>query len=382
MSSAEPWADPAGEMEPPFRSRVPGIARYEGPLLELSPDARSMSGTAASVRFTGTEEAAMGTYVGVDVSKAWLEVALVEADRLRRVREANSAGGHEGLIEWLEARGASGCWVGMEATGAYWYAAAVALQGAGFRVAVINPARIEAHRRSEGRRAKTDRVDAALIARFCRAHEGDLVAWQPLRRTVMELRALVRRCAGLKEMRTQEINRLKSGSLSAAAEASIERLLAVLEDEIARIEAAAAAVIAADAELEREARLLRTIPGLGARAAAVLLGEMPQLGRFDNAKQAAAFAGIVPAERSSGQHNDASAPISRAGNAAVRTLLVQCALSAKRANPPLRAFAERLAAAGKPKKVIIVAVAKKLLAQAHGVLKHGRPFDPDLAQAA
>jgi transposase len=182
-------------------------------------------------------------------------------------------------------------------------------------------------------------------------------------------------------MRTQEINRLKSGALTAEALASVERSIAFLDGEIDAITKAAAETIAADPELVAQARLLASIPGLGPRAVAVLLSELPDLRSFAHAKKAAAFVGIAPGERSSGTRQPAHSPISRVGNGLARATLVLCALSARRHNPILRAFADRLAAAGKPKKVVLVAVAKKLLTIAHGVIRHGKPFDPDALTA-
>jgi transposase len=336
-------------------------------------------------------------YVGVDVSKAWLDVALLPPDdggrnggeRCARMRAANEAAGHAAIQAWITAQLGSGgepaaaeplVHLGLEATGAYGVAFARAMLAAGFRVSLVNPAQIKSFGKSELLRNKTDRIDAALIARFCRALTPP--AWTPPPDAVLELRALVRRCAALKEMRTAEVNRLKSGALSADATASVERTIAFLEAEIATISAAAARLIAADPELARQAELLRSIPGLGPRAVAVLLGELPDLRRFEHAKKVAAFVGIAPSESSSGTRQPGSATISRIGNPLVRSTLVLCALSARRANPILKLFADRLAAAGKPPKVILVAVAKKLLVLAYGVIKHGKPFDPQHAAAA
>lgn len=317
----------------------------------------------------------MVRFVGVDVSKGWLDVALLDGERVRHCRQGNDEAGHGAVQAWLAEKAADEpVHVCLEATGAYGIAFARAMAGHGHTVSVVNPAQIRAFARSELVRTKTDKLDAALIARFCRAMAPP--PWTPPRPAVLELRALVRRCAALKEMRTQEINRYKSGSLAGEAQTSVERVIAVLDEEIARITQAAAAAIAADAELARQAALLRSIPGLGERAVAVLLGELPDLRSFDSAKQVAAFAGIAPAEASSGTHQSTSAPISRVGNALIRSTMVLCALGAKRHNPILARFAERLAERGKPKKVVLVAVAKKLLAQAHGVVKHGQPFDP------
>jgi transposase len=318
----------------------------------------------------------MVRHVGVDVGKAWLDVALLDGERVRRFRAANDATGHAAIAAWLAPRlGGATAHVCLEATGAYGFAFARAMHEAGHRVSLVNPAQIKAFGGSELLRTKTDKVDAALNARFCRAMQPP--AWAPPPEAVARLRELVRRCAALKAMRTQEINRLRSGAVTAAALASVERTIAFLEGEIEAITVATAEVIAADTELAAQARLLASIPGLGSRAVAVLLGELPNLEGFAHAKKVAAFVGIAPGERSSGTRQPAGSPISRVGNGLARATLVLCALSARRHNPILRRFADRLAATGKPKKVVLVAVARKLLTIAHGVTRHRRPFDPE-----
>jgi transposase len=333
-------------------------------------------GTGCRVVESATE-AAMTRHVGVDVSKAWLDVALLEGERGKHFRAGNDAAGHAAIEAWMARQaGPEALHVCLEATGAYGFAFARAMAAAGHRVSLINPAQIKAFGRSELLRSRTDRIDAALIARFCRAMTPP--AWTPPPDAVLRLRSLVRRCAALKEMRTQEINRMKSGAVSEEAMASVERLIAFLDAEIAIITKAAAQAIADDAELARQAELLRSIPGLGPRAVAVILGELPDLRSFPHAKKLAAFVGIAPGETSSGTHVQESSPISRVGNALVRSTMVLCALSAKRANPVLKDFAARLAATGKSPKVVLVAVARKLLVLAHAVVKHGTPFNPTL----
>ena len=313
--------------------------------------------------------------VGIDVSKAFRDVGLLEGARARHYRDGNDAAGHAAIAAGLAERGAFPAHICLEATGAYGFDFARAMIVAGHRVSVVNPAQIKAFGRSELLRTKTDKVDAALIARFCRAMKPQ--PWIPPREAVLILRGMVRRCAALKEMRTQEINRMKAGSTSQAATASLERSIAFLDGEIVAISEEIAGHIRDDAELARQNALLRSIPGLGDRAAAILLGELPDLREFASAKQLAAFVGIAPGEYSSGANQAKSGHITRVGNPMVRSAMVLCALSARRYNPNARTFADRLAAKGKPPKVVLVAVAKKLLVQAHAVLKHGTPFRPD-----
>ena len=301
---------------------------------------------------------------------------MLDGERTKHFRAPNTEDGHAAIDAWLsEVAPGEEFHLCLEATGAYGFDFAQAMSLRGRRVSMINPAQIKAFARSELLRNKTDKLDAALIARFCRAMSPP--AWRAPRREAMELRAVIRRCAALKEMRTQELNRLKSGALAVEAEASVERLVAFLDSEIAALSRAAESRIAADAELARQAMLLRSIPGLGARAVAVILGELPDLRSFEHHKQAASFVGIAPSENSSGAKIQASGAISRVGNSLVRSTLFLCALSARRHNPTCRSFADRLAENGKPKKVILVAVAKKLLTIAHAVVKRGEPYDPN-----
>jgi transposase len=314
--------------------------------------------------------------VGVDVSKAFLDVAVLDGERVRHHRAGNDPAGHAAIAAWLAERGADPAHICLEATGAYGFEFACAMVAAGHRVSLVNPAQIKAFGRSELLRTKTDRVDAALIARFCRAMNPR--PWTPPGPAVLALRGLVRRCAALKQIRTQEINRAKAGSTSPIAAASVERAIAFFDGEIAAISKEIARQIQSDVELARQNALLRSIPGIGERAAAILLGELPDLRDFDSAKQLAAFVGIAPGENSSGARQATSGQISRVGNPTVRSTMVLCALAARRYNPIARSFAERLAAKGKPAKVVLVAVAKKLLVQAHAVLKHGTPFRADI----
>jgi transposase len=360
---------------------VPAIGRYLGPLGRAEP-ACKVDLAERRLGANTDQEAVMTTYVGVDVSKAHLDLALLADERVRARRVANDSAGHAAAAEWLEGLVSDDVHLCLEATGAYGFAFAAAMIACGHRVSLVNPAQIKAFAQSELLRSRTDKVDAALIGRFCRAMNPR--PWVPPRPAALELRGLVRRCAQLKEMRTQEINRQKAGTTAAAADASIARLISALDAELASISAEVERLIAADPELAHQASLLQTIPGIGAKTAAVLLAEIPDLRSFASGKQLAAFVGIAPGEKSSGARIQKSAPISRVGNPLVRSQLVLCALSARRRNPVARAFADRLAAAGKPGKVVLVAVAKKLLVHAFGVLKSDRPFDATrpLADAA
>jgi transposase len=263
----------------------------------------------------------------------------------------------------------------LEATGCYGEALALFLHQQGVRVSVVNPARIKAFAQSELLRNKTDKADAALIARFCAAHQPPL--WTPPPPERRQLQALVRRLQALQAMRQQECNRLDlevSGSLIGSG---VTEHIRYLEQQLAALKQQIQAHLRAHPSLHQQAELLQSIPGIGETTAIKLLAEVPLLGQYRSARQAAAYAGLSPRQRESGSSVRGKTRLSKVGNAAVRRALYLPAVVALRANPILREFAARLLASGKPKMAVVGAVMRKLLHQAHGVLKHNRPFDPN-----
>ena len=238
-------------------------------------------------------------------------------------------------------------------------------------ISIVNPSRVKAYGQSELARNKTDKLDAALIARFCRAHRP--TPWTPPAAHLRELRELMRRCDGLKAMRVQEINRQKSGMASAAVAASITDHIKWLEQQIEETMAAVQVVVAADSILARNQALMLTIPGIGPVTAATMLAEVPNIAEF-TPKGLAAFAGLSPQEHSSGSTIRRPGRISRMGSERLRRALYMCSLSSKRRNPALRGFVQRMVASGKPPKVILLAIARKLLVFAHAIIRTQKPF--------
>ncbi len=177
-------------------------------------------------------------------------------------------------------------------------------------------------------------------------------------------------------MRVQELQRQTQGTPCAQVKASLERMLAWLDDEIKTVSDAIAALIRQDKAIHEDHALLVSIPGLAAPSAAILLAEIPDFRAFSHNKQITAFVGLDPKDHQSGSSVNRRAHISRVGNARVRAVLDMCALSARRHNPVLKAFADRLKENGKAPKAILVAVARKLLVIAYGVLKTRKPFQP------
>lgn len=320
----------------------------------------------------------MDGVLGIDIAKAKFDVALLWPDeKLRRKRCANTPAGLADLAAWLRRQGVSRVHVALEATGTYGLAVAEFLYDAGHVVSVLNPAIIHAYAASRLSRAKTDRADAALIARYCATQHP--APWTPLPREVRELQGLVRRLEALHEMRTQETNRLAAGALVPAVHASIETVITTLTKEIAAVQRQIRDHFTQHPDLRAQRDLLTSIPGIGEATAAVLIAELFDK-RYESARQAAAFAGLVPRVRESGTLR-ARGRLVNIGPGRLRKALYFPALAALRANPTMRALNARLTAAGKPKMVIVGAAMRKLIHLAFGVLKSGCAYDPGFRRA-
>lgn len=312
------------------------------------------------------------TTVGIDVAKRTLAVVVLLAEGKQRQKHcANTSSGHAELVRWL-ARYAPAAPIGLEATGGYQEAVAIALHDAGFRVSVLNPQAIAAYAASQLRRAKTDPTDAAVIAHDVRTQAPS--AWTPPPPELRQLQALVRRLDALLEMRTQELNRLDHAA--AIIRPSITATIDHLDRQITAVKRQIANHIDQHPSLRAQRDLLQSIPGIGSTTAAIVLGELLQIQRFASARQCAAFTGLVPYVRQSGASIRGRGAIGKLGCSRLRKALYFPALTAMRCNPPLRRFAARLEAAGKPKLVIIAAVMRKLVHQIFGVLRSNRVFDP------
>ena len=317
--------------------------------------------------------------LGIDVAKAKLDCALLVDDGKKRKfiskTVPNTPEGYAALSRWLGQKGAAAARVCMEATGAYWEDAAQALADAGHAVAVVNPALVEAHARSLGLRTKTDAVDARAIADFCR--EKRPPAWTPPPAPHRALRALVLRHHALTGMQAQEKNRLET-TRDPEALASVDAHLAWLSTELERVGQAIAKAIDDDPDLRGKRDLLDSIPGLGERSIATWLAYCADPQRFGTARQVVAFAGINPQHHESGSSVRGKPRLSKVGHAFLRRALYMPAMVTLYKTEWGRRFRERLAAKGKPPKLIIGAMMRKLVHVAFGVLKSGKAFDPAL----
>ena len=320
----------------------------------------------------------MDTVLGIDIAKAKFNVTLRFPDGTRRRKACpNSPAGGAELLAWLTRQGASRVHACLEATGTYGEALATLLVDAGHRVSVLNPAIIHHYAKSQLARAKTDRVDADVIADY--AAKEHPPAWTPLPREVRELQALVRRLDALVGMQTDERNRSQAGPLTPAVRESIEAVLEHLAGQIATVRDQIRQHMNQHPGLRAQRDLLTSIPGIGEATAALLLAELFNKA-FTSARQAAAFAGVVPRPHDSGTHQGRRV-MCKLGPGRLRKGLYFPAIAALRFNPSLQPLAQRLRGAGKPPMLIIGAAMRKLIHLAFGVLKSGRAYDPDLVKA-
>lgn len=318
----------------------------------------------------------MEAILGIDIAKAKFQAALLRPDgTLRHKSCPNTLLGFQQLAAWLDRQQVTHVHACLEATGTYGDALATWLHDAGHVVSVVNPAIIHAYARTQLARSKTDRIDAELIARFTATQQPP--GWTPPAREIRALQALVRRLDALQGMRTQEVNRLAAGVLVDDVRVSIETVLANLEAQIAHVQQLIRQHLDQHPGLRAQRDLLITIPGIGDATAAILIAELFDK-RYASARQAAAFAGLVPRLVESGTLRG-RARLSKIGPGRLRKALYFPAVTALRWNPTIRAVRARLHAAGKPTMVIIGAAMRKLIHLAYGVLKSGRPFEPRCA---
>lgn len=311
-------------------------------------------------------------FLGIDISKRRVDVALLREGRLRHSVFDNAPKGFRALSCWLAKQGAVAPHICMEATGSYWEAIAAYLFQKGLVVSVVNPACVHDFRKSRLRRGKTDKMDAALLAEFCRAQSPR--PWNPPPPESLELRHLVRRRDDLVAMRGQERNRLAAPGLSKDAQTSLKRTLAWLTAEQRRLERQIRESLRRSPALQKNYELLASIPGIGVVTATVFLGEVGRLEDYDSARQLAAHAGLTPQPHESGDSIRGKPRLCRIGNAVLRKGFYLAAVVAKKHNPVLREFCARLEAKGKPPMVIVAAAMRKLLHIAYGVLKHKEVF--------
>lgn len=305
-------------------------------------------------------------YAGIDVSKAFLDVHLHPCGQTLRV--ANDRHGMRRLKRRLA--DLQGVHVMMEATGKYHRAAWRSLSADGFKVTVTDPLRARLFAKACGYLAKTDRLDARLLALMAEALEPAATA--PPGPGMEALRELVNAQAAAKAEATALANR-QAAAETAFLRAELTRLLAVSERHVRRLDAEIERLIRADPELSRRQTILVSIAGIGRITAAALIAGLAELGAC-SAKQITMLAGLAPIADDSGERNGKRAI--KGGRKPVRNALYMAALSASRHNPDLAAFAKRLQGAGKGAKIILVAVMRKLVVLANTLIAQNRLWSP------
>jgi transposase len=317
--------------------------------------------------------------LGIDISKNKFDVALLKDGKIKNKVFENNPKGFEALGRWLAKQGVVGddkvhaC---MEATGSYGEALSLYLADQGHVVSVVNPVRIKGFGISMMQRTKTDKSDARVIARFCEAMKP--AAWTPPSQDMRDLRALVRRLHALQEMYQAEQNRLYVAP--ERVKGDIEELIAHLGQKIANLKEEIRRHIDDHPDLRGQRDLLDSIPGVGEALINSILSLFIRIQDFDSAREFASHIGVAPKVRQSGKWQGKT-KMCKTGDARLRKTLFMPAVTARRFNPVLACFADRLAATGKPKMVVIGAVMRKLAHMIYGVLKSGKPFDPHLAMA-
>lgn len=310
--------------------------------------------------------------IGIDVSRDWLDIhCLPDGARLRL---PNNDEGHTRVATLAAKRLAL---VGFEATGGQEWRLWSNLEAAGIATRQLPPAQIKAFAASYGTRAKTDRIDAELIARFMafRPDAGRSLPHGKLR----FLRALTSKRRQLIETRKRLLMQIKAQTKLGLEDQFADmdtNLKDLLDRQIAEIEAQIEQAITSDDEMLQTAQILRSVPGIGPVTTAMLIAEMPELGQITG-EQAAALIGLAPIARDSGAMRGKRTI--GGGRRPLRHVMFQAALVASNHNPDLRTFAKRLRAAGKPHKVIVTAVARKLVTIANAIVKSGQTWRSQLA---
>lgn len=304
-----------------------------------------------------------GVHAGIDVSKDSLDVALQPGGEAWRT--PNEEAGIVGLVERLSALHPTS--VILEATGGFELPLTGALLAAGLPATVVNPRQVRDFARATGQLAKTDAIDARVLARFGEAVRPPL---RPLPdEATQELAALVVRRRQLIEMLTAEKNRLRLAAR--AVRRDIQQHIRWLERRLSDLDGDLAQQVRSSPRWCEQDDLLQSVPGIGPISSASLLAQLPELGQL-NRKEIAALVGVAPLNRDSGTLRGRRAIWG--GRAPVRASLYMATLVATRHNPAIRAFYLRLVAAGKPKKLALTACMRKLLTTMNAMIRHNAPW--------
>jgi transposase len=327
-------------------------------------------------------------FVGIDIaatrfSASWQAPASAPSASLTLLQ---STAGYASLQAQLAASGVTpaATLVVLEATGSYWITLATCLHQAGYAVSVINPAQAHHFAKALLQHAKSDPLDAQLLAQLAARLQPE--PWTPPPAIYDELQQRLAQRDSLIEIRQQLRNQLhalqQQPVVIAPVQVRIERLLLTLDEQIAEVEREIAPVLQQDATWAQAAKRLQSISGIGLLSACWLLVSTLAFTTCATPEQAAAYAGLVPYVQRSGTSVRRRASLRRTGHARLRTALYMASVSATRHNPLIRAFYQRLRRAGKPPKVARCAAARKLMHLAWAVVTRDQDFDPNYAQRA
>ena len=306
--------------------------------------------------------------VGVDVSKGKLDVGVSDEKQVRTW--TNDAIGCTELGEWVVEQGVS--LVVVEASGGYEAALVSELVSRGQAVAMVNPTRVRAFARAEGVLAKTDKIDAQVIARFGATMKPQATARRDEAQVVLTEQVTRRRQLVL--ILTGEKNRLQTAS--STIQAHIARHITWLQTEIEALEQQISQAIAANPEWTETAQRVESVPGIGFITAATLVADLPELGQL-NRQKIAALVGVAPFNHDSGKQRGKRRIFG--GRTSVRSVLYMATLSAIRHNPVIKTFYQRLVAKGKLKKVALTACMRKLLVILNTMVKTGQDWNPAIS---
>lgn len=309
--------------------------------------------------------------VGIDVSKNHLDVHV--DDPKTTFRTPNNQEGRQQLLEKLPTP--QDCQIIIEATGKLERPIVNDLLAAGYRVSLVNPRQVRKYAQALGILAKTDAIDARVLARFGRDVKPRILAETEARQ--QELEDLVTRRRQLVEHRTAEQNR-KATSLPKAVRQSVQRSINTLAKEIARMEKAILKLVSSNDDWQERMTQLQTVPGVGPTTAFTLVADLPELGQL-NRREIAALVGVAPFNDDTGKHRGKRSIFG--GRASVRNVLYMATHAAMRSNETIKPFAERLHRTGKPPKVVIVACMRKLLGILNTMVKTNTNWKPRLAAA-
>src|SRR5882724_3171734 len=313
------------------------------------------------------EQKVKGCFVGIDVSKNTLDVYIRPSGR----NWTQSSEDVEGLCQRL--RPLNPTLIVLEPTGGYELEVLNGLIKRGFKVSREHALRIHHHAKGSGQMAKTDRLDASMIAHYAECYAEEIEPMTEPSEDQALLQQLSTRRRQLVEMRVAEKNRLSLPSLSGRLRVSCKRVILVLSQEIEEIEEQIREIIQRSEEWREKQAVLESAVGIGSKVSSALLAYLPELGRV-NRKGIAALVGVAPFQYQSGKFKGQSKI--RGGRSEVRSVLYMAVLSAKKYNPKIKAFYERLLERGKKKKVALVACMHKLLRILNAMLSKGEVYQP------